>query len=196
MERVELLICTNNFHKLEEIRSYIGPTYNLKSFRDLVDFEAPEETSLTFAGNALLKAQAGYKKTGLISIADDSGLEVFSLGGKPGVFSARYAGETATDSDNNEKLLQELKGINNRQARFVSALAIVGPKKTIVVMGTVNGVILEKPRGDHGFGYDPLFFLPEKGKTMAEISLEEKNQISHRGRALVKMAKELAQITV
>jgi len=193
---VELLICTNNLHKLEEIRSYIGPNYNLKSFRDLVDFEAPEETSLTFAGNALLKAQAGYKKTGLISIADDSGLEVVSLGGKPGVFSARYAGETATDSDNNEKLLQELKGISNRQARFVSALALVGSQKIIVVMGTVNGAILEEPRGDHGFGYDPLFFLPEKGKTMAELSLEEKNQISHRGRALVKMAKELAQIKV
>ena len=168
----------------------------MKSFRDLVDFEAPEETSLTFAGNALLKAQAGYKKTGLISIADDSGLEVVSLGGKPGVFSARYAGETATDSDNNEKLLQELKGISNRQARFVSALALVGSQKIIVVMGTVNGAILEEPRGDHGFGYDPLFFLPEKGKTMAELSLEEKNQISHRGRALVKMAKELAQIKV
>ncbi len=193
---MELLICTNNLHKLEEIRSYIGPNYNLKSFRDLVDFEAPEETSLTFAGNALLKAQAGYKKTGLISIADDSGLEVVSLGGKPGVFSARYAGETATDSDNNEKLLQELKGISNRQARFVSALALVGSQKIIVVMGTVNGAILEEPRGDHGFGYDPLFFLPEKGKTMAELSLEEKNQISHRGRALVKMAKELAQIKV
>lgn len=193
---MELLICTNNLHKLEEIRSYIGPNYNLKSFRDLVDFEAPEETSLTFAGNALLKAQAGYKKTGLISIADDSGLEVVSLGGKPGVFSARYAGETATDSDNNEKLLQELKGISNRQARFVSALALVGSQKIIVVMGTVNGAILEELRGDHGFGYDPLFFLPEKGKTMAELSLEEKNQISHRGRALVKMAKELAQIKV
>jgi XTP/dITP diphosphohydrolase len=173
VEQVELLICTNNLHKLEEIRSYIGPNYNLKSFRDLVDFEAPEETSLTFAGNALLKAQAGYKKTGLISIADDSGLEVVSLGGKPGVFSARYAGET-----------------------FVSALALVGSQKIIVVMGTVNGAILEEPRGDHGFGYDPLFFLPEKGKTMAELSLEEKNQISHRGRALVKMAKELAQIKV
>ena len=132
----------------------------------------------------------------MISIADDSGLEVVSLGGKPGVFSARYAGETATDSDNNEKLLQELKGISNRQARFVSALALVGSQKIIVVMGTVNGAILEEPRGDHGFGYDPLFFLPEKGKTMAELSLEEKNQISHRGRALVKMAKELAQIKV
>ena len=190
---MELLICTSNSHKIEEIQSYLGPKFSsYKSFLDLNNFNPPLENSLTFQGNALIKATAGYKASGLISLADDSGLEVLALNNRPGVFSARYAGEKATDSANNTKLLSELKDQNVKAARFVSALAIVGPQKTLVVTGTVYGTILNKPRGIHGFGYDPLFYIPELGKTMAELSLEEKNKISHRAKALEKLVSELS----
>lgn len=190
---MELLVCTSNSHKIEEIRSYLGFKFSsYKSFLDLNNFTPPLETSLTFQGNALIKAKAGYKASGLISLADDSGLEVLALDNRPGVFSARYAGEKATDSANNTKLLYELKDQNVKEARFVSTLAIVGPKKTLVVTGTVYGTILNEPRGTHGFGYDPLFYIPELGKTMAELSLEEKNKISHRAKALEKLVSELS----
>lgn len=187
---MNLLICTNNSHKVQEISGFFKG-YEIKSFKDLAGFKAPEETSLFFQGNALLKATAGYKASGELSLADDSGLEVYALGLKPGVFSSRYAGENATDMANNEKLLKRLKGEKDRRARFVSVLALVGSKKVLVVTGIVEGVILEEPRGNNGFGYDPLFYIPELDKTMAELTLEEKNQISHRGRALVKLAEKL-----
>lgn len=190
---MELLICTHNEHKVDEIAGFLQG-YKLRSFKDLADFTPPEETSLLFQGNALIKAAAGFRASGLPSLADDSGLEVLALGGKPGVFSARYAGEGAGDRANNEKLLKELRGIKDRRARFVSALALVDGKKTIVVTGTVEGVILEEPRGEGGFGYDPLLYVPELGKTMAELTLTEKNRISHRGRALVKLATKLKGI--
>ncbi len=189
---MELLVCTSNFHKIEEIQSYLGEKISCKSFLDLNNFTPPVESSLTFQGNALIKATAGYKASGLLSIADDSGLEVLALDNRPGVFSARYAGEQATDSDNNKKLLSELKDQSLKTARFVSALAIVGPLKTVVVMGTVYGTILTEPRGSNGFGYDPLFYIPQIGKTMAELSLQEKNQISHRAKALEKLVSELS----
>lgn len=191
---MELLICTSNLHKLEEIKSYTGADFKLISFRDLKGFKHPLEDAYTFQGNALIKAKAGYKKTGVISIGDDSGLEVLSLGHRPGVFSARYAGENATDAENNNKLLKELNGVKDRRARFVSSMAMVGPKKTIVVMGAVDGIILEQPKGKNGFGYDPLFYIPDLGKTMAELTIEEKNSISHRGKALKKLSQELLKL--
>lgn len=186
---MEILICTSNLHKVDEIKSYLGPEIQYQSFLDLEDFESPEETSLLFHGNAIIKATSGFKISGQYALADDSGLEVFSLGMRPGVFSARYAGINATDADNNQKLLDELNGVEDRRARFISALALIGPKKTIVVTGTIEGVILEQPRGTNGFGYDPLFYIPSLNKTMAELSLSEKNQISHRALALKKLSK-------
>lgn len=147
-----------------------------------------EETGTTFAENAMLKAEAACSASGQPSIADDSGLMVDYLNGAPGVFSARYGsenGEKLTDDERNGLLLRNMEPAENRAARFVSSIACVFPDGTTVTAeGECRGVILRGMRGENGFGYDPLFLIPEKGKTMAELTADEKNEISHRGRAL------------
>lgn len=148
------------------------------------------ETGATFLENAVLKAREACRRTGLAALADDSGLSVDALGGAPGVYSARYAGRGADDARNNARLLTELEGVPKpqRTARFCCALALVLEDGTLhTAEGQVQGVILTGPRGHGGFGYDPLFYLPGWGKTMAELSLEEKNRISHRARAMARM---------
>jgi len=147
----------------------------------------PAETGGEFRENARIKAQYGFELTGLPTLADDSGLEVDALKGAPGVHSARYAGEGAGDAANNQKLLLALEGVQNRRARFRCSMVLVMEDMTIEADGTCEGIILDGPRGRGGFGYDPLFWLPDLGKTMAEISPREKNKISHRGRALVNL---------
>jgi XTP/dITP diphosphohydrolase len=153
-----------------------------------------EETGETFAENALLKAETVAKKLNTIVLADDSGLKVDALGGQPGVYSARYAGEEKNDAANNAKLLSELAELpeQERGAQFHCTLALAHPEKeSLVIEGEVEGYILAVPRGENGFGYDPLFYVPELEKSMAELSGEEKNKISHRAVALRKLEKEL-----
>ena len=143
-----------------------------------------EEDGETFEENARKKAETIFRRTGKPCLADDSGLQVDALGGAPGVYSARYAG-TNKDKDNNQKLLSEMEGKINRTARFVCVMVLLyGEGKEIVAQGRCEGEIAVAPRGGNGFGYDPLFYLPQFGKTMAELTDDEKNAISHRGNAL------------
>ena len=161
--------------------------------------EIPEikEEGDSFRENALRKAREVARRSGMVTLADDSGLEVEALGGKPGVLSARFAGERASDRDNNRKLLQMLEGVpwERRRAAFRCVIACVDPSsgKEVVVEGSCEGVIGFEERGEGGFGYDPLFFIPELGKTMAELPLEVKNRLSHRGRALKALKSRLRE---
>ena len=157
----------------------------------------PEETGATFLANARLKARAIAQATGEIALADDSGLEVDALGGDPGVLSARYAGEEASDADNNAKLLAELSGIHgpNRRARFRCVLALVAPDgRELTADGRCEGFVLDAERGAGGFGYDPLFQPEGDTRALAEYSEDEKNSISHRGRAARKLREMLERL--
>ena len=154
---------------------------------DAVGLEAPPETGTTFAENAILKARNAAERSGLPALADDSGLAVDGLGGAPGVYSARYAGEEANDEANRQRLIAALGPLSeaDRAGHFVCAIALAQPDGAVeVVEATCDGVLLTEPRGTNGFGYDPLFFMPERGRTMAELSMDEKSAISHRARAL------------
>ena len=187
----EVVIATHNPGKLREIKAILS-SFSLK-FLSLIDFpDLPEvgEDGATFAENAGKKARTIAALTGRLTIADDSGLVVEALQGRPGVFSARYAGEHATDRERCQKLLAEMATIpeGQRQAQFVCAMAAALPRgKLQVVEGECRGWITFASRGKHGFGYDPIFFVPEIGKTMAELEPEEKNRISHRAQALEKL---------
>jgi XTP/dITP diphosphohydrolase len=191
VEKIEVVIATRNAGKLREIQVILAPL-GLKIF-SLSDFpEIPEiiEDGQTFEENAVKKAVAVARQTGRIAIADDSGLAVDALQGRPGVFSSRYAGEKATDAERYQKLLKEMAGTpqGKRGASFICAIAVASPKgKTESVEGQCRGEIAFAPKGSHGFGYDPVFYLPERGKTMAELEPEVKNRISHRARALEKL---------
>ena len=181
----EIVLATGNKGKIREFTGLLGGVFgNIVSLNDLVAPPEVVEDGETFRENALKKASAIASYSGKPALADDSGLEVEALGGRPGVYSARYAGEDAADRDNIARLLTELNGIENRNARFVCFLALVSPEgKEITAEGRCEGVILGEPRGEGGFGYDPVFFLPEFGKTMAELTPEQKNKVSHRARA-------------
>ncbi len=183
-----LVLATRNKGKIEEISRLLADlpfeVVGIESFQPPF---YPEETGDSFRENAALKATFAAQFTGEMAMADDSGLEVDVLGGRPGVYSARYAGTGATDDDNNRKLLEEMKGIPwaRRTARFCCVVAIAtSPGSVFFAEGFLSGYITLQPRGEGGFGYDPLFFLPEAGKTLAEMSTDEKNRVSHRGRAL------------
>ncbi|WP_305045725.1 XTP/dITP diphosphatase [Geoalkalibacter sp.] len=188
---MELVIATRNAGKLREIRRLFEEVgiavLGLESFPELPEVEEDGET---FAANAVKKAQTVARLTGRPVLADDSGLEVEALNGAPGVYSARFAGAGAGDEDNNRKLLAELARIPaaHRQAAFHCVMAYCLPGGDCTLFdGRLAGTILEAPRGEKGFGYDPLFFLPEFGKTLAELPLDVKNRISHRGQALRKV---------
>lgn len=183
--RPTIVLASGNKGKLIELQQMIGDLATVKSAFDL-GVELPEETGETFAENAMLKSQAAFQQTGMISLADDSGLEVDALEGAPGVYSARYAGAHATDAENNARLITEMQDVPDefRTGRFRSAIAITfSADHTVVFEGAVGGEIGHSPRGDGGFGYDPLFVLPD-GRTLAEYAPEEKNAISHRGEAM------------
>ena len=156
-----------------------------------------EETAATFVENALLKARHAARVTGLPALADDSGLCVEALGGAPGVYSARYAGEPKSDTRNNEKLLADLADQADRRAHFVSLIVFVrhaDDPQPIIAEGEWHGEIVDQHRGDGGFGYDPLFFVPEFGKTAAELDADTKNRVSHRGRAMQKLIERLPEL--
>ena len=187
---MEILLATGNRGKVIELQEMLAG-YNIKvlSLNDFPDFPEVEENGQTFVDNALLKARLAADKTGLLSLADDSGLEVDALNGAPGVYSARFAGEPKNDSKNIDKLLLEMEGVpeEKRTARFRCSLAVVCPGgKEHTTDGVVEGSILYSRKGEGGFGYDPVFFLKKMGKTMAELSLEEKNSLSHRAQAFKK----------
>ena len=191
-----IIIGTANRHKFEEIIKILNPEMldiELLFGGDFVT-EAPDETGSTFFDNALLKAKYYSEKTGKPTIADDSGLMVDALEGAPGIFSARYAGQNCTYGDNNKKLLDKLEDIplDKRTARFVCTAVIYFPVgRSFTTEGILEGTITHSPRGSGGFGYDPVFELPD-GRTVAEIPAEEKNQISHRAKAFLQMRGILA----
>ena len=197
---LELLLATSNAGKIKEFQARLqsfGDKINFKTLKDYPDLVAPIEDGATFEENALLKAKSYFKQTGLVSLADDSGLRVDALGGKPGIYSARFAGPHASNEDNNQKLLRELKNIpeNERGAQFVCSLVLHFPDgEQLIAMGQVKGKITTQAQGTQGFGYDPLFYIPELGKTMAEISIEEKMQISHRGKAFEDLLVKLKEM--
>ncbi len=182
---MELIIATRNKGKLAEFGRILKPLgIEVKGQEELCPDLEVEETGSTFAENARLKAQAIYEATGMTAVADDSGLCVDALDGAPGVYSARYAGENATDVERIEKLLGEIQDVPalRRTARFVSAICCVGEDLLIECEGICEGVIGHAPTGEGGFGYDPIFFVGEK--SFAEMSAEEKDAVSHRGQAL------------
>lgn len=194
----DLVLASRNAKKLKELQALLAPLgYRLRLVSEFAD-EAAEETAPSFVENALLKARHAARVSGLPAIADDSGLEVDALHGAPGVYSARYAGEPSDDAANNAKLLQALRGVpsERRTARFVSALAMLRHAEDptpVIALGYWPGRILEAPRGSQGFGYDPLFLVPPLGKTSAELTPAVKNRLSHRGRAMRALLKQLRE---
>jgi XTP/dITP diphosphohydrolase len=185
-----LVIASRNDDKVSEIESVLTHAGVADSVVRGLDWPEVEETGATLEENALLKARVVADVTGLPALGDDTGLEVTALGGRPGVRTARYAGESATYEDNYRKLLLEMSGIESREACFRTVVALVFPDGTeIVASGQVDGLIADEPRGSFGFGYDPVFEVA--GKTLGEIPEEEKNQMSHRARALRSLLTEL-----
>ena len=192
---MKIVVATNNQNKIREIREMFSPLgfEVISQAEEGIDIDV-EETGDTFAKNALIKARAAAMLTDNYVLADDSGLCVEALGGKPGVMSARYAGPDATDADKINKLLKALGDETDRRAKFVSAMAFIFPNgDELMTQGEVSGVILREPRGENGFGYDPVFFSDDLGKTFAEADAEEKNSVSHRGRALAALYAELTK---
>jgi len=195
---MKILVATNNTHKLSELKNLININgCELFSMKDLNINLDIEENGLTFAENATIKAKALYEYINnpeYIVIADDSGLCVDYLNGEPGIYSARFSG--GNDSDNRKKLLHELNGVpqNKRNAHFNCTIALINNNELITFEGICNGIIAENERGENGFGYDPLFFYPELNKTFAELTSEEKNEVSHRANAVKKLREYLERI--
>ncbi|MDQ7054446.1 MAG: XTP/dITP diphosphatase [candidate division KSB1 bacterium] len=191
---MKLLLATRNRDKVREIRSVLADlNVELLCAADMPDLPEVEEDADTLEGNAIKKALTLHQLTGLPTLADDTGLEVEALGGVPGVYSSRYAGPGATYDDNVQKLLQAMRDVptSRRQAQFRTVVAFAHDGNVETVEGVCRGVITTEPRGSNNFGYDPIFFVPELGKTMAEMTLAEKNRISHRGKAFREIKKNL-----
>lgn len=184
---MELVFVSGNNNKIKEIRKKLPLIYQLKGLKDLNFTEDIPETSNTFEGNAKQKASYIYSKFNVNCFADDSGLEVDYLNGAPGVYSARFAGEEKDDAKNNSLLLEKLNGISNRKARFKTVICLILEGKEYFYEGFVEGVITDNYKGDGGFGYDPIFIPNGYDRTFAEMTLEEKNQLSHRAIAVQKM---------
>ncbi len=189
-----ICLATNNAHKVEELQQMLGDKFTIKTLADIGFTDEIEETETTFQGNSRLKARHVYDKFLLTTIADDSGLEVEALGGEPGIYSARYAGEHGNHAKNNAKLLTELAGKTNRNAQFRSVITLIHDNEETQFEGIVKGKINEELSGTEGFGYDPLFTPEGFNRTFAEMTLEEKNPISHRGLAVEKVIKHLKEI--
>lgn len=192
---MRFVLASNNAKKLVEMREILGELgIEVISQAEAGIATSPDETGVTFEENSLIKAEAACKASGLPALADDSGLVVDALGGEPGVYSARYGGEDLSDRQRYELLLSNMESIENRGARFVSCVAVVFPNgDRITAEGTCEGTIMHAPAGDGGFGYDPVFFSSDLKKSMAEMTHEEKNSISHRGNAMRKFAPMLRE---
>ena len=191
---MKIVFATNNAHKLSEVSALLGDRFELVTLREVGITEDIPETGATLDENASIKARYVYERTGLCCFADDTGLEVEALGGAPGVHSARYATDGHDFAANNRKLLRELEGKVNRKARFRTVISIIVDGVERQVEGIVEGEITTSESGAEGFGYDPLFMPEGYDRTFAEMSAEEKNAISHRGRAVAKLVEMLHDI--
>ena len=192
MNKIRLVFATGNQGKVNEFRQMLGESYEILSMKDL-EVEIVEDGK-TFEENAVIKAKAVMEATGEMVLADDSGFEVDCLGGEPGIYSARYMGEDTPYSVKNAELLRRCEGVpeDKRDARFVCVIACAYPDGTVdTATGVIEGKIAHEPKGENGFGYDPVFYLPERGCTTGELPPEEKNAISHRGIAVRKMVEIL-----
>ncbi|MDR3631951.1 MAG: XTP/dITP diphosphatase [Desulfocapsaceae bacterium] len=191
-----IVLATNNKHKIKEFQSILSKfDIEIRSVSDFGPIPPAIEDGETFDENAYKKASHTARILGLPAIADDSGLVVPAVNGEPGVYSARYAGENATDAENTQKLLEKMKGVKDRRASFKCVISLAVPSgPALTYEGQCDGVILEGPRGTSGFGYDPVFFFEEYSKTFAELSMEEKNIVSHRGKALAEFTSEIDKV--
>jgi XTP/dITP diphosphohydrolase len=193
--RVDLILATQNAHKSREYRELLGDAFDLKDLSDNPEVVMPEETGHTFEENAILKAIWVSKSTDEIVMADDSGLEVDALNGAPGIYSARYAGEKASDLANVEKLLRELGNESTRSARFRCVIALARAGKVLgTVEGTAQGTVTDRPRGNGGFGYDPVFQPRGCAETFGEMMPQLKNKMSHRGKAVAALREKLREL--
>ena len=189
----KLVFATNNAHKLAEVRAILSPEYTIISLADLDCNEDIPETATTLEGNSLLKAKYVYDKFGFDCFADDTGLEVDALNGEPGVYSARYAGEENNSHENMRKVLSLLGDNKNRAACFRTVISLIQGGNTTLFEGKIEGVIISKPLGKSGFGYDPIFVPNNYVLSFAQLSAEEKNRISHRAMAVQKLVDYLEQ---
>ncbi|MDE6072376.1 MAG: non-canonical purine NTP diphosphatase [Muribaculaceae bacterium] len=189
----KLVFASNNKHKLAEARAILGDKFEVVSLEEIGCHDEIPETAETLEGNALIKARWVKDKYGFDCFADDTGLMVEALGGAPGVYSARYAGEHCTFADNVNKMLREMSDKENRKAYFATVIALILNGQIYTFEGKVDGYIATEPHGEGGFGYDPIFIAEESGRSFAEMSSEEKNAISHRGRAVRKLADFLSK---
>ena len=193
-----LVLATKNKGKISELRELFQHSdIEIKTLSDFGPIPPVIEDGDTFEENAVKKAQFTARVLGVPALADDSGLTVKALGGAPGVFSSRYGGENADDEANNRKLLNEMAGVEDRSAAFMCVLVIAVPRgPALVYEGSCEGVIADKPEGDRGFGYDPLFYYPPLQKTFAQLTREEKNRVSHRGKAIMELQGELDRVKI
>jgi XTP/dITP diphosphohydrolase len=191
-----LVFATNNLHKLEEIKNIVSNKIQIRSLADILCQEDIPETADTLEGNALMKARFIKENYGYDCFADDTGLEVEALNNAPGVFSARYAGESHNFQANIDKLLREMQGINNRKARFRTVIALILEGREYLFEGIINGSVIEEEKGSEGFGYDPLFVPEGYKQTFAELGNDIKNTISHRALAGKKLSTFLSTLKV
>lgn len=190
-ELKKLVFASNNKHKLEEARAILGDKFEVVSLEEIGCHDEIPETADTLEGNALIKARWVKDRYGFDCFADDTGLMVEALDGGPGVYSARYAGEHCSFADNVNKMLREMEGKENRKAYFATVIALILNGKTEIFEGRVDGYIATEPSGNGGFGYDPIFIAEETGRSFAEMTADEKNAISHRGRAMRRLVEYL-----
>ena len=182
----QLILATHNDHKAKEFRDIL-PQYSVQTLADLGHDDEIKETATSLEGNSFIKAENVFKRYGHVVISDDSGLEVDALNGAPGVYSARYAGDPRNDQRNTEKLLYELQGASNRKAQFRTVITLMNTENSFQFEGIVKGTIAKSPRGEAGFGYDPVFIPEGVQQTFAELAANEKNKISHRANAIEKL---------
>ena len=190
---MKLVFATNNKHKLQEVRAIVGNSVEILSLSDIECYDDIPETADTLQGNALIKARHIYEKYGVDCFADDTGLEVDALGGEPGVYSARYAGEECNSENNMQKLLHNLTGKSERSAQFRTVIALIIKGEEKIFNGIVKGTIAEEKLGDSGFGYDPIFIPEGFSESFAQMSSEQKNSISHRYRATEQLGNYLKE---
>ena len=184
---MKLVFASHNQNKVNEIKSLLPKTFDVLSLTDIGFLDEIAETGLTLDENSQIKAQTVFEKTGYFCFADDTGLEIEALNFEPGVYSARYAGDQKSDSDNIEKVLAKLQGMTNRSARFRTVITLIINQNEYSFEGSVEGKIITEKRGEFGFGYDPIFIPENESRTFAEMSMDQKNLFSHRARAFQKM---------
>jgi XTP/dITP diphosphohydrolase len=191
---MEILFASNNAHKVDEVRAKLAPRYTVRSLREVVGEVDIPETGTTLEENAAIKARYLYERTGMDCFADDTGLEITALNGEPGVYSARYAGEGCSFDDNMDKVLRNLTGQSDRSARFRTVICLIYQGKEYFFEGEVKGELLTERVGQKGFGYDPIFRPDGYDRSFAQMTMDEKNAISHRGLAVEKLAGFLAGV--